>query len=79
MYWIGLILCIVGGLWIVVNAFKKSIWWGLGSLIIPLVALIYAIMNFAENKIPLLIYVVGVVALIASGVFSGQVPATPAF
>jgi hypothetical protein len=79
MYWIGLILCIVGGLWIVVNAFRTSIWWGLGSLIIPLVALIYAIMNFAENKIPLAIYVVGVVVLVASGAFSGQVPATPAF
>jgi hypothetical protein len=51
----------------------------LGSLIIPLVALIYAIMNFAENKIPLAIYVVGVVVLVASGAFSGQVPATPAF
>ncbi|MBT2749445.1 MULTISPECIES: hypothetical protein [unclassified Lysobacter] len=64
MYWLGIALCLIGGLWIVVNAFRKSIWWGLGSLIIPLVALVFAIMNFAENKIPLAIYVVGFILLI---------------
>lgn len=71
LYWIGIVLCVVGGLWIVVNAFKQSIWWGLGSLIIPLVGLVFAIMHFAENKIPLLLYVVGIVLLIAGGVFAG--------
>lgn len=74
MFWIGALLCIVGGLWIVVNAFKESIWWGLGSLLIPLVGLIFAIMNFAENKIPLLLYVIGIVVLFVGGAFSGQPP-----
>jgi hypothetical protein len=74
MFWIGALLCIVGGLWIVVNAFKESLWWGLGSLFIPLVGLIFAIMNFAENKIPLLLYVIGLVLLFVGGAFSGQGP-----
>ena len=56
------------------EAFKESIWWGLGSLIIPLVGLIFAIMNFAENKIPLLLYVIGIVVLFVGGAFSGQAP-----
>ncbi|MGH8081743.1 MAG: hypothetical protein ACREP7_14305 [Lysobacter sp.] len=64
MYWLGIALCLIGGLWIVVNAFRKSIWWGLGSLIIPFVALVFAIMNFAQNKIPLAIYVVGIILLV---------------
>jgi len=64
MYYLGIALCLIGGLWIVVNAFRKSIWWGLGSLLIPFVAMIFAIMNFAQNKIPLIIYIVGIVLLI---------------
>ncbi|MEH6422477.1 hypothetical protein [Pseudomonas sp. CGJS7] len=64
MYWLGVALCLIGGLWIVINAFRKSIWWGLGSLIIPFVAVVFAIINFAENKIPLAIYVVGIILLV---------------
>lgn len=64
MYYLGIALCLIGGLWIVVNAFRTNIWWGLGSLLIPFVALIFAIMNFAANKIPLAIYVVGLILLV---------------
>lgn len=77
MYYLGIALCVIGGLWIVINAFRKSIWWGLGSLIIPLVALVYAIMNFAENKIPLAIYVVGIILLVV-GMPSGSPYPVPA-
>lgn len=61
MYLLGLALSVIGGLWIVVNAFRESVLWGLGSLLIPLVALIFAVMNFSANKIPLLICVIGAV------------------
>jgi hypothetical protein len=61
MFWLGVILSFVGSLWIVVNAFRTSVLWGLGSLFIPLVSLIFAIMNFAENKIPLLLCLLGMV------------------
>ena len=64
MYWLGLVMCLVGGLWIVVNAFKNGgVLWGLGSLLVPLVAQIYALINFGENKVPLLISVAGIVLL----------------
>ena len=64
MYWLGLVMCLVGGLWIVVNAFKNGgVLWGLGSLLVPLVAQIYALINFGENKIPLLLSVAGIVLL----------------
>lgn len=61
MYWLGIVLSLVGGLWIVVNAFRTSVLWGLGSLLIPFVSLIFALMNFAENKVPLLLCVIGLV------------------
>ena len=35
---IGMGLGLVGGIWLLIVAFKESIWWGLGSLFIPLVS-----------------------------------------
>ncbi|MGJ7902255.1 hypothetical protein [Lysobacter sp. 1R34A] len=78
MYYLGIVLCLIGGLWIVVNAFRKSIWWGLGSLLIPFVAVIFAVMNFAQNKIPLIIYIVGIVLLIVGMPSMSQMAAVPA-
>lgn len=78
MYYLGIALCVIGGLWIVVNAFRKSIWWGLGSLLIPFVAVIFAIMNFAQNKIPLIIYIVGIVLLIVGMPSMSHMAAVPA-
>lgn len=64
MYWMGMLLCFVGGLWIVVNAFRNSgVLWGLGSLLVPLVAQVYALLNLGDNKVPLLLSVVGIVLL----------------
>ena len=43
------------------NAFRSNgVLWGLGSLLVPFVAQIYGVLNFAENKIPLLLSVVGI-------------------
>lgn len=61
MFWLGVILSLVGSLWIVVNAFRTSVLWGLGSLFVPFVSLIFALLNFAGNKIPLLLCVIGMV------------------
>ena len=63
MFWLGVILSLIGGLWIVVNAFRTSVLWGLGALLVPFVSLIFAIMNFGENKIPLILSVIGTVLL----------------
>ncbi|HWU70525.1 MAG TPA: hypothetical protein VN017_04125 [Pseudoxanthomonas sp.] len=75
MYWLALILMFVGGIWLIVNGFRKSIWWGLGNLLIPFVALIFGLLNFAENKIPLLLYVIGVVLFFVSGGWAAGMPA----
>lgn len=76
MYLIGCILLFVGGIWLIVNGFRKSIWWGLGNLLIPFVALIFGLLNFAENKIPLLLYVIGVVLFFLGGGMSAGIPTT---
>lgn len=76
MFWLGIILSLIGGLWIVVNAFRTSVLWGLGSLFVPFVSLIFAILNFAENKVPLIISVIGgVLAMFGYGAYMEQAAA----
>lgn len=61
MFWLGVALSVIGWLWLVVNAFRESALWGIGSFIISPIALIFGLLNFGENKIPLLLSVVGLV------------------
>jgi hypothetical protein len=64
---LGGLACLYGGIVILVHAFQKSILWGLGSLFIPFVALIFVVLNWAENMKPFLIYLAGAV-LVGIGV-----------
>jgi hypothetical protein len=61
LFAVGLIVALIGGIWIIVNAFKKSVLWGLGSLFVPFVSLVFVIMNWQENKKPFLISIAGAV------------------
>ena len=61
---IGLVIMLVGFIWIVVNAFKTSVLWGLGAFFIPLVAQIFAIMNWETNKTAFLTWLAGLVLYI---------------
>jgi hypothetical protein len=80
MFWLGALLSTVGGLWLVVNAFRSSgVLWGLGSLLVPFVAQLYGVMNFAGNKVPLLLSVAGLVMIFAGyGSYVEQVQAMQA-
>lgn len=67
----GMILLAVGGLimfvgfiWMVINAFKTSLVWGICSLLIPLVAMVFAILNWSTNKTAFLIWLAGLVIYI---------------
>jgi hypothetical protein len=61
LFYLGGIIALVGGIWLLVVAFKQSVWWGLGSLIVPFVGLIFAIMNWQIAKTPFLVYVGGII------------------
>ena len=66
---VAVIASIVGWLWIVVLAFSDGeTLWGIGSLIIPLVAVIYGILNYGDTKMPMILLAGGFVARIILGV-----------
>ena len=71
---VGVILCLIGGIWLLVEAFKESVLWGLGSIFVPFVSLIFAIMHWSECKVPFLMNVVGFLLLIAGSALSAPTP-----
>lgn len=66
----------IGGLifWIqiLIVAFKKHIGWGLGSLFIPLVGLVFVIMHWQDTKTPFLRGLACWVVMIIGGVIAGM-------
>lgn len=69
MFYLGSIVSFIGAIWIIVNAFRNDgLLWGIGSLLCGPVMLIYAIMHFTANKIPLALFVFGVIISVMGGV-----------
>jgi hypothetical protein len=75
LFYLGLVVALVGGIWLLVVTFKKSVWWGLGSLFIPLVGLIFVIMNWELTKKPFLIYLAGVVVTVIAAMNMPEIAA----
>lgn len=70
---VGLIAGFICGIWMLILQFQTSIFWGLGCLFIPFVALIWLVMYWEEGKYPFL-YSLGAIALIFAGAFlSGDI------
>jgi hypothetical protein len=68
---LGSVLAIVGGIWLLVVAFQQSVWWGLGSILLPFVSLIFVIMHWQVSKKPFLISIAGGVLI---GVAAAMAP-----
>lgn len=52
---VGAIIAVISGIWILVLAFQESLLWGLGSLFIPFVSLVFVIMHWDKAGKPFLI------------------------
>jgi hypothetical protein len=55
---IGMILALIGGLWLLVTAFRVSILWGIVCLI-PFGGLVFVVTHWEEGKEPFLTSLVG--------------------
>ena len=63
---IGVLLAVIGNLWIVVLAFRTGLLWGLGCLFVPLVGLVYCALNFRETWKPLVVAMIGLALFFAT-------------
>jgi energy-converting hydrogenase Eha subunit C len=69
LYAIGGVVLFVGYVWLVVVAFREGgAGWGIGSLLIGLIGLIFAITHWDVAKRPFLIEVAGGVVLAIGGI-----------
>lgn len=68
---LGAIGALVFWIQILIVAFKKHIGWGLGSLFIPLVGLVFVFMHWKETKTPFLRTLICAAVQIVGMVISG--------
>ena len=71
-FYIGIVVCIIGGIGLLIAAFKKSILWGIGCLLFAPVSLIFLIAHWSEAKNPFFLQLLGVVLMFA-GVYASEV------
>ena len=57
----GGILALVGAIWLLVEAFRENIWWGLGTLLTGVVGLIFAVVHWDRGGRPLMTEAAGIV------------------
>ena len=62
---IGLIIALVYGIILLIKAFQTHILWGLGSLFVPFVSLVFVIMHWDVAKKPFLMGLISIPFYIA--------------
>jgi hypothetical protein len=65
---IGFALCLVGSIWLLIEAFKESILWGLGCLFLGFVSLIFIVVHWQRAKRPFILWLEGL-ALVLVAIF----------
>ncbi len=64
------LIAFVALIWLVVLAFRRRVWWGLGVMFLsPITAVIFAVKYWDEVKKPFLIYITSLVSSIAIGLY----------
>ncbi len=63
---LGLAILVIGGFWLIIEAFKTSILWGLGCLIITPVSLVFIFVHWDKAKSPFILQLVGLALIIAN-------------
>lgn len=63
---IGLIIFIVGGLGLLITAFKANILWGVGVIVFAPAVLVFTILHWSEAKNPFLLQLFGFVIIFFS-------------
>lgn len=67
---LGAIICIVGTIMFLVEAFRMSIWWGLGCLFLGPVGFVFLILHWAEARRGFVVSLVGTAVMAGAGYFS---------
>jgi len=72
MFMVGIVIAAIGGIWLLVLAFRENFIWGIGTIIVPFVSLIFVALHWGKTWKPFLVNVIGGV-LIFTG-FTSDLP-----
>ncbi len=61
---LGGIMLFIGWIWLVIEAFKVNILWGIGCILLPIIDLIFAIIHWEVAKKPFGIYLTGFILVV---------------
>ena len=70
---VGFAIFIIGGIKFLIAAFRTSLIWGLGCLVIAPVQIIYLVVHWDSAKSPFLIQLLGGFVLFISAYLQGQI------
>ena len=68
---LGFIVMAVGGIWILIEAFKENVLWGIGCILFNPVSLIFVIMHWDVAKKPFFINLAGIAIMILGAILGG--------
>ncbi|WP_372741382.1 hypothetical protein [Neptunomonas sp.] len=71
MFYVGLGIFIIGGIGLLIAAFRTSILWGLAVLLVAPVAIIYLIVHWQDAKGPFKLQVVGLLIIVVLAYTNG--------
>jgi hypothetical protein len=63
---LGVLFVVVGNLWLLVVTFKVSVLWGLGSLFLPLVSLVFVIKHWSVARKPIAVAIASIPFLVVA-------------
>jgi len=66
VYYGGLALMFIGGLWFLIRTFQQSIWWGLGCLLCGLPSLFFLFFHWQKARDPFLMQLAGIVLMLGA-------------
>ena len=69
---IGTLSTLIGGAWMLVEAFSESVLWGIGMMLFGPLAILFIVMHFDRAMKPLALQVVGGLLLLGAASMTGM-------
>lgn len=73
LVYIGLAIFIIGGIGMLIAAFKESILWGLGCLLLAPISLVFLILHWDKAKNPFLLQLFGIGIIFLGSMFKHSI------
>jgi uncharacterized membrane protein len=71
--YIGILIVVIGAIGFLIAAFRESILWGLGCLLISPVSIVFLFMHWPEAKNPFFLQLAGLAIFLAAGSMGSEV------